>query len=322
MRKILFTLSLFCVTVAMYSCRKVTDVNIKQYDEQQIQTYISANGITGMNRDLSSGDTTGMYYKILTPGTGAVVKDSSLVSLVFTLRSFDGQFIAEDTIVNHVYNYLGHIGANNLPQGVRLGILNILKNKGGRMRLLVPSRLGYGTSGFGTGSSDGNNRIKGNQGLDYYINLVNNTQKYDPRFGTFVGRQDAYDDISVKNYITANNLTGYTKTASGLWYKETQAGSGAAITPTSIVTIQYTGTLFNGLLTSEQYNNSDGTGVNIDLANDTRFGLVEGIQLVKPGAKLSLIMPSRLAFGGQSYTDNTIPIFSCMRYDINVLSVQ
>jgi FKBP-type peptidyl-prolyl cis-trans isomerase len=263
-----------------------------------------------------------MYYKILTPGTGAQVADSSLVSLVFTVRSFDGQFIAEDTIVNHVYNYLGHISSNNLPSGVRLGILNILKNKGGRMRLLVPSHLGYGTSGYGTGSSDGNNRVKGNQGLDYYINLVNNTKKYDPRFGTFVGRQDAYDDISVKNYITANNLTGYTKTASGLWYKELQAGSGAAITPSSIVTIQFTGTLFNGFQTSQQYNTSDGTGVAIDLANDTRFGLVEGIQLVKPGAKLSLIMPSRLAFGGQAYTDSSIPIYSCMRYDINVLSVQ
>lgn len=321
MRKILFTLSLFCVAISMYSCRKVTDVNIKQFDDQQIQAYISANGLTGMTRDLAGGDTTGMYYKILTPGTGKPVFDSSLVSLVFSVRSFDGQFIVEDTITNHVYNYLGHLSSNSLPPGVRLGILNILKNRGGRMRLLVPSHLGYGTSGYGTGSSDGNNRVKGNQGLDYYIDLVNNTQKYDPRFGTFVGRQDAYDDVSVKNYITANNLTGYTPTASGLWYKELQAGSGAAITPSSVVSIQFTGTLFNGFQTSEQYNNSDGTGTTIDLANDNRFGLVEGIQLVKPGAKLSLIMPSRLAFGS-SNPDGSIPFFSCMRYDINVLSVQ
>jgi FKBP-type peptidyl-prolyl cis-trans isomerase FkpA len=322
MRKILFTLSLFCVVASLYSCRKVADINIKQFDDQQIQTYISANGLTGMTRDLSSGDTTGIYYKILTQGTGPVVSDSSLVSLVFTVQSFDGQFIASDTIANHVYNYLGHINENNLPLGVRLGILNILKNRGGRMRMLVPSHLGYGTSGYGTGSSDGNNRIKGNQGLDYYMSLVNNQQKYDPRYGTFVGRQDAYDDVSVKNYMTANNLTGYTKTASGLWYKETQAGTGAAITPSSIVTVQYTANLFDGLLTSEAYNIGDGTGVAIDLGNDTRYGLIEGLQLVKPGSKLSLIMPSRLAFGGIKYADSTIPIYSCLRYEINVLSVE
>jgi FKBP-type peptidyl-prolyl cis-trans isomerase len=308
MKQILFTLLFFCVA-GLYSCRKSNDIDIKQYDEQQIQAYISANGLTDMKRDLSSGDTTGMYYKILTQGTGKVVDYPDIVALVFTVKSFDGQFIATDTIVNHVYNFLGHINKNNLPNGVQLALINILKNKGGRMRLLVPSHLGYGSAGFGSGSSDGNNRIKGNQGLDYYINLIDDQPKY--------------DDLTVKNYITANNLTGYTKTASGLWYKILQTGSGAAIGASALVTIQYTGSLLNGLNTSDQYNSSDAsTGTTIDLGNDTRAGLVEGLQLTTPGAKLSLIMPSRLAYGYNTYGDSSIPIFSCMRYDVNVISVQ
>jgi FKBP-type peptidyl-prolyl cis-trans isomerase FkpA len=308
MKQILFTLLFFCVA-GLYSCRKSNDIDIKQYDEQQIQAYISANGLTGMQRDLSGGDTTGIYYKVLTQGIGKAIDYPDIVALVFTVRSFDGQFIATDTIVNHVYNFVGHINRNNLPNGVQLALINILKNKGGRMRLLVPSHLGYGSAGFGSGSSDGNNRIKGNQGLDYYINLIDDQAKY--------------DDITVKNYITANNLTGYTKTTSGLWYKILQAGSGAVISTTSLVTVQYTGSLLNGLNTSDQYNSSDAsTGTIIDLGNDSRAGLVEGLQLTKPGAKLSLIMPSRLAFGYNTYGDSSIPIFSCMKYDINVISVQ
>jgi len=39
---------------------------------------------------------------------------------------------------------------------------NLLKNKGGKIRLLIPSHLAYGTTGVGSGSSTvTNNRIAG-----------------------------------------------------------------------------------------------------------------------------------------------------------------
>jgi FKBP-type peptidyl-prolyl cis-trans isomerase FkpA len=330
MKQILFTLLLFC-TVGLLSCRKnKNDLSIKQYDDQQIKDYIAANGLTGMKRDLTTGDTTGMYYQILTQGTGKAIDYPDDISIVFTVKSFDGQFVSADTIINHVYNYLGHLAGNNLPQGLQLGLINILKNKGGRMRLLVPSHLGYGVNGFGSGSSSSGNRVAGNQSLDYYVNLINtDVVGKDPVTGKNFTGQDVYDDQSVKNYMTANNLSGYTKTKSGLWYKVTQAGSGAAITPTSIVTIQYTSYLFNGLQGYDQFNATDGSGATIDLSEDNRLGLVEGVQLVTPGAKLSLIMPSRLGFGSASYGDNTsipgsaaIPVYSCVRYEMNIISTQ
>src|SRR5690348_12836254 len=116
MKKILFTLLLFCA-VGLMACRKSgTDIDIKQFDEQEIQNYIKRNNLTGFKRD--AGDTTGIYYNTLTPGTGSVVDYPDLVSLVFTMSSFDGKYNANDTIINHVYNYLGHITQNNLPEGV------------------------------------------------------------------------------------------------------------------------------------------------------------------------------------------------------------
>ncbi len=329
MKKIPYTLLIFCLA-GLYSCRKSNaDIDIKTYDQQQIQNYISANGLTGYTRDLSGGDTTGIYYKIISKGTGAVIDYPTLTSLVFTVTSFDGSLTSQDTIINHVYNYVGHLNSNFLPKGVQLALINILKTKGTRASVIIPSHLGYGTNGT---AFNGGGRINGNQCLDYYINVVNNdplvdpvTGKtvIDPTSGLAVTGQDKYDDISVQNYITANALTGFTKTASGLYYKVTSPAQGATAVKTSLVTIQYTGTLFNGIVTSDSFNSTTGDGAVIDLENDTRRGLVEACQLAPVGSQLTVLMPSRLAYSFNGYTaDSSIPSFSCLRYDINLISIQ
>src|ERR1700742_900009 len=207
MKLTLFTL-LVLSTICFVSCHKNgSDIDIKQYDQQQIQNYIAANGITGMQRDLTNGDTTGIYYKIINPGdpTKPVVYPDS-VNYVYTLQSFDGKFTSTDTVLNHYDSFLGHV----VPNGLMLSIRNLLKYKGGKMRELIPSHLGYGERGAGSGSSTvANNKIGGNQCLDYTINLINN--------------QTVYDAQVLKNYIAANHLTGFTQLttgpAAGMYYK-------------------------------------------------------------------------------------------------------
>lgn len=321
-QKILYTLLLFCVA-GLYACKKnKQDIDIKQYDDQQIQNYISAHGLTAMQRDMTSGDTTGIYYQILSPGDHTKpVSYPDSVSLVFTVSSFDGKFVTTDTIVNHVTNFLGHITQNQIPYGVELAIVNLLKYKGGRMRLLLPSHLAYGSAGFGTGSSSGNNRIAGNQCLDYYINLIDN--------------QRTYDDQVIKSYISANNLSGFIPAAVGtdtldnnnkpqnyIYYKITQPGVGAPITSTSSVSIQYTVYLLNGMITSDQYNAVDGSGVTVNIGDSTLPGLAAGLMHTLPGSKISILVPSKLAYGSGAFSDGTIPVNSCLRYDINVISAQ
>lgn len=313
MKQITFTLVLMCA-VAMVSCRKdKNDVDIKTYDQQQIQQYISANGLTGMQRDLTSGDTTGMYYQILTPGKGAAVGYSTQVSLVYTLKSFDGKYSNADTSQNHIYEYVGHLTQTNayMTKGSMLAIINLLKNKGGRMRLLVPSRLAFGASGSGTGSSEGANRIAGNQGVDYYINMIDN--------------QDAYDEIAIKNYMIANSLSEseFTKLPSGVRYKITRAGvPSSTVTPTSSLEIQYTSFLLDGVATLDSYNTATGSGVVVNLATDTRTGLREALLYGTPGCQMTILIPSSKAYGTTANTSSSLPANSCLRYDVNVLSVQ
>ncbi len=123
-----------------------------------------------MQRDLTNGDTTGIYYKITNPGDPTKPVDyPDSISYVYTIHSFDGKFVAADTVLNHYEGFLGHV----VPNGLMLSIRNLLKYRGGKMRVLIPSHLAYGEKGIHTGSNTvAINNIAGNQCLDYTINLI------------------------------------------------------------------------------------------------------------------------------------------------------
>ena len=304
MKQTIFTL-LLITAIGFISCRKEkVEPGIKEYDQSQILSYISANGITGMKRDTVGGDTSGIYYKIILPGNGKSYNYTDSISLVYTIHTFDGLYNSLDTTYNHLQDYVGHIASSALPAGLQLVIHNVLK-KGGSMRVLIPSRLAYGLTGYRSGSSSSNlnSSIAGNQCIDYYVHGI--------------ADQGAYDDQVLSNFLKTNNLTGYQKTASGLYYKILTPGAGTTfITDNSTVFINYTGTILNGTI-FDQYN-ATATGTSFDIP-----GLVAGVQEglkdhTSVGTSISLIMPSRLAYGTGSITG--IPANSCISFATTVVS--
>lgn len=310
MKRTLFTLLLLStfglMAMGLFSCRKdKNEPTLKEYDDQQIQSYISAQGLSSvMKRD--AGDTTGIYYQILHQGTGDPLDYPDLISYVFTVKSLDGSYVLTDTITNHGYSYVGHM----IPTGVMLAVKNMLKTDGTAARLLIPSHLAYGGSGTGTGST----RLKGNQSLDYYINIIRSRD------------QAAYDDMVIQNFLKANNLTGYIHITDkadpyyGLYYKVTQAGTGTQYPSTSsTVGVQYTGKLLNQTI-FDQYNPAvgDTTYTSFDVS-DLVKGVQGGLQHVTKGGKISIIMPSALGYGTSAQT--SIPANSCLIFDFNLMSV-
>lgn len=307
MKKIIFSF-LVLVVAGLFSCRKnEVEQDISQYDEEQIQAFIKTNGITGMQRDAS-----GIYYKVLKAGTGSPLQYSDSIGFVFTLRSFDGRYASTDTLSNHYTGYLGHVSQKGYPLGLQTAIYDLVKNYGGKIRLLVPSHLGYGAAGVGSGSSTTNNtRIYGNQCLDYYINVMNN-QPGD--------NQNTYDDMVIKNYMTTNNLTGFSKTASGVYYLITRPGVGTnPITNNSTVNCYYTFQLLSGYI-FDQYNVS-GSGASFEIPE-----LIPGIRetlksFATTGSKMTIIMPSSLAYGANGISTQNVPGNSCVRFDVQILNV-
>ncbi len=80
-----------------------------------------------MVRDTSGGDTTGIYYQVITPGKGARVNYTDNVSFVYTIYSFDGKYVSADTITNHYDEYLGHVSPNGLMLGICNGFQALVK---------------------------------------------------------------------------------------------------------------------------------------------------------------------------------------------------
>ncbi|MBB5395720.1 FKBP-type peptidyl-prolyl cis-trans isomerase [Mucilaginibacter sp. AK015] len=307
MKQKIFTFLLIAAT-GLTACKKNTDnqPDIREYDQQQIQAYISANGLTDFSQDTTKDGTgtTGMYYKIITQGSGDTLKYADRISMVYTLKTLDGKYVSSDTITNHLYEYLGHLVNDNLPQGLQLAVHNLLQHKGASMRVLIPSRLAYGQKGYGSGSiTNVNTRIGGNQSLDYYVHVI--------------ADQEVYDDKVINNYIAANNLTGYTKDPLGYYYKITTPGTGpeGGISEFSNVDLTYKGTLLNGSTFDEST-----TAITF-----TPYSVIEGLgsALQKygvKGASISMLIPSALGYG--TAARDLIPSNSILKYDFQITDIK
>jgi FKBP-type peptidyl-prolyl cis-trans isomerase FkpA len=155
MKKYFLLLSIFVITIA--SCKKDSFDPAKQAakDDTAIQAYITANNITGTTKDAS-----GVYYKVITPGTGAFPTVNSNVAVNYTGSILNGATFAP------AGSNLPLTPLTGLIKGWQIGIPHI--NAGGRILLIIPSGLGYGNSSPGAG-------IPANAVLIFTIDLLNFT---------------------------------------------------------------------------------------------------------------------------------------------------
>ncbi|MDB5012314.1 MAG: peptidylprolyl isomerase [Daejeonella sp.] len=123
-------------------------------DTLLIKDFVAKNAIT----DVKQLGTTGLYYKIIEPGTGTgIYKESSLIKANYTGRLLSGSIFDKSTTDPFTF-YLG----GNVIYGWTLGVQLI--RKGGKIRLFIPSAYGYKEAGSGP--------IPPNAVLDFDIELV------------------------------------------------------------------------------------------------------------------------------------------------------
>ncbi|MBO9660908.1 MAG: FKBP-type peptidyl-prolyl cis-trans isomerase [Chitinophagaceae bacterium] len=100
-------------------------------DDAKMQSYITANGITATKHS------SGMYYQIIEPGTGARPSLSSSVKANYT-----GKFTDNTSFDGGVATFpLGGV-----IQGWQIGIPLI--QQGGKIKLIIPPYLAYGCSPY------------------------------------------------------------------------------------------------------------------------------------------------------------------------------
>ncbi len=117
----------------------------------QIQAYASANGIS------ATAHPSGLYYEIIEMGTGTKANSNSRISITYTGRYMNGKIFDEQLTPNVKLWSL-----NGLIEGWIIGVPLI--NKGGHIKLIVPSSLAYGCDQYYD--------IPGNSVLFFDIRLV------------------------------------------------------------------------------------------------------------------------------------------------------
>lgn len=111
---------------------------------------------------------------------------------------------------------------------------------------------------------------------------------------------------------------GVITTDSGLQYEVLEAGAGDAPKATDEVTVHYHGTLIDGSVFDSSVERGQPATFPV---NGVIPGWVEALQLMSPGAKYKLFIPSELAYGergaGQMIGPNSTLIF-----DVELLSIK
>lgn len=126
----------------------------------------------------------------------------------------------------------------------------------------------------------------------------------------FKGAGKKYIEDFIKN-------EGGKKTESGLVYKIIKEGEGAHPKPTDIVEVHYHGTLIDGTVFDSSIDR--GKKVKFPL-NRVIKGWTEGLQLIRPGGKIKLVIPSELAYGDQGAPPK-IPGGATLVFEVELFSI-
>lgn len=145
-------MGLFLFVALCSSCKKDYDADKQaRLDDAAIVDFIAKNSIVAVKHS------SGLYYQILTPGSGNVnFTTSTNISVNYEGKLLNGSTFDKST--NTATFPLG-----NLILGWQKGIPLI--QKGGKIRLLIPSGLGY--------KNEARTGIPANSVLDFTVELVN-----------------------------------------------------------------------------------------------------------------------------------------------------
>ncbi len=298
MKSKLFILLVLVLGIACNNTTTVVPASVQlEKDRATIEEYLAANNITAVEDSVS-----GVQYVIKELGTGV----KPLITDCITVK-YKGMLLSDGTTFDE--NATGYkYPLRGFIPGWQIAFPSF--PVGTKATIYVPSYYGYGASGSGT--------IPANSILVFDVELVqvysyNSTGQY--CYDTPVlpeAEQNAIDAGIITDYLTQNNITAQTD-PSGLRYTVQTLGTGAMPSVTSCVRVSYTGKLLSGTIFDQSTNYKEALKYLIK-------GWQVGLPLFPKGSKVTLYVPSRMAYGTQS-VGNRVPANSNLIFDIEILDV-
>lgn len=132
----IIVLGILCVTF-LWSCE--FGKKFERDEEILIQNYLQSVGDTVYTKTPS-----GLYYFIISEGSGRTPVNGDTVSIWYKAKYLSGELF--DTNFDQVNPYYFIVGANTVIKGIDEGV-RLIKNSG-RIKILTPSSLAYGSTGL------------------------------------------------------------------------------------------------------------------------------------------------------------------------------
>ncbi len=216
----------------------------------------------------------GLGYTMLTEGKGAAPKATDKVSI-----GYKGMLAADGTTFDAADQ--AEFGVSDVIPGFSEGLM--LMKEGGRIRLCIPSALGYGPGGAG--------KIPPNADLVFEVDLLAIKAPLAP--------------------LSASERSCQTRTASGLGFDVLKAGAGAMPGNADVTLINY-----KGYVAATGAPFDDAGPVPVPVAQVIP-GFSEGLKLMQRGGRYKLCIPPQLAYGDR--TVGPIPPNSTLVFFIDMV---
>ncbi len=267
-------------------------------DEDAIVAYLKKNNIKAQRT------ASGLYYVIHQEGTGETGKPGVTASVNYTGKLLNGKAFDSNTDpeFKHQQPFSLVLGTGSVIKGWEEGLA--LMKKGTKATLYIPSGLAYG-------SQDRSPSIPANSVLVFDMEIVD------------MANQSDIDDKAIQQYIKDHNMKAE-KTASGLYYSVSKQGSGEKPANGQKVSVNYTGMTTDGRKFDSNVDSAFhhvspfeftlGTGSVIK-------GWDEGIALLKPGTKATLLIPSGMGYGSRGQ-GGAIPPNAVLIFDVELVDVK
>jgi FKBP-type peptidyl-prolyl cis-trans isomerase len=115
------------------------------------------------------------------------------------------------------------------------------------------------------------------------------------------------------------NISTMSKTASGVYFKDTEVGDGAEVGATSTIEVNYSGFLPNGA----RFDSNQGfPPAELDLAGNIIPGFRDGMVGMKVGGERTMVIPTALAYGRDGNPNAGIPPNSNLVFVVELVEVR
>ncbi|GHB55775.1 FKBP-type peptidyl-prolyl cis-trans isomerase [Persicitalea jodogahamensis] len=272
------------LALGLGACNKTldfTDEEQLEKNEKSIQDYLTTNNLS------ATKDSSGMYYvKRVSNPQGVKAKVGDQVAIYSKIYTLDGTVIdSTETAAKKPLRFT--FGTNYHLFGVERGIS--LMQEGEKMTLLLPFYLAFGNVGY------------------------DNLPAYSPVRVELELAQVRTEAQQIADYISTKGYTISETTPRGVRIIRQKTVAGDTLGKGKTVSVNYTGKL----LSDKEF---DKGSFSITTGNGGFIvGFEEGISHLRRGEKAVLIFPSAIGYGKSGSQSGTIPPYTPLVFEIEVL---